>query len=357
MGGDAPRSALESALRRIWSERGPAAWMLQLIALPYLALIALRRWLYLSGIFKPVKLPVPVLVVGNVVAGGAGKTPTVIALVLHLQARGHKVGVISRGYGRYSKHTLEVQADSRAQETGDEPLLIQRRTAATVFVGATRSAAALALLEKHPDTSIIVCDDGLQHYALYRDLEICVFDDRGTGNGWVLPAGPLREPWPLKPLACAGQSANRLLVLHTGRTPRFGGYQAHRFLADHAVRSDASTVALDAVCTGSKPVMAVAAIAQPELFFTMLRHAGFTLAKTMALPDHYDFDSWLRNGGAGYQLVCTEKDAAKLWQHAPDALAVPLVQTMGDDFWTALDPQLPTPAPTKLSFPHGHKTS
>jgi tetraacyldisaccharide 4'-kinase len=148
------------------------------------------------------------------------------------------------------------------------------------------------------------------------------------------------------------------LVLHTGSKPQFDGFTAQRFLADHAVRLDGTMVALDALAQGgTKPLMAIAAIAQPEGFFAMLRQRGMTIANTQALPDHYDFDSWSCTAGAGYQLICTEKDAAKLWKQDTDALAVPLVQTMGNDFWSALDHQLAAVSSTKLSSSHGHKTS
>jgi tetraacyldisaccharide 4'-kinase len=243
-----------------------------------------------------------------------------------------------------------VLPDAQPADTGDEPVLIWRSTNAPVFVATTRFLAVQALIAAHPQTTLVVCDDGLQHYALYRDLEVCVFDDRGCGNGWLLPAGPLREAWPRQPLDQAGQADTRLLVLHTGNQPQFAGYRAHRRLADHAVHSDGSQVALASLAaTHGLPVLALAAIAQPQAFFDMLTHQGVVLAETLALPDHYDFNSWSRNEYEGYQLICTEKDAAKLWQHAPDALAVPLVQTMDADFWSAIDRQ--------LSFGHGHKTS
>lgn len=358
MGNAAPRSALEPALQRIWTRRGLAARILLAIALPYQFLTALRRALYRLGIFRIVRISKPVIVVGNVVAGGAGKTPTVIALVQHLQSRGHAVGVISRGYGRKSDQTLEVLSDASPEDTGDEPLLIKRRTGASVFVGRTRVQAAQALVSRYPETTVIVCDDGLQHYGLYRDLEVCVFDDRGVGNGWLLPAGPLRESWPSRPLAQAGQSSARLMVLHTGIQPLFEGFTAQRSLADHALGSAGSSVALDDLARGGcKPLMAVAAIAQPERFFTMLRQRGLPIANSLALPDHYDFDSWSCNTGKGYQLICTEKDAAKLWKHASDALAIPLVQTMDSDFWAALDGLLAAVPATQLSSSHGYKTS
>jgi tetraacyldisaccharide 4'-kinase len=279
-----------------------------------------------------------VLVVGNVIVGGAGKTPTVISIVKHLQARGLYVGVISRGYGRSSTATLEVTPTSLPQDVGDEPVLVQRSTGAPVVVGATRVHAAQTLLARHPRTQIVVCDDGLQHYALHRDLEICVFDNRGCGNGWLLPAGPLRESWPRLALARAGQSNERLLVLHTGTEPAFGGYRATRNLASQGLLSNGTQIALkNLIRDGDKPFFAVAGIAQPQAFFDMLSALGIPLAGTLALPDHYDFDSYLRISHLGCRLICTEKDAQKLWQVAPDSIAVPLVQTAEPAFWIALN--------------------
>ena len=350
MGEATPAPSLEGALQRIWTGRGFSAWMLLPVAWLYQAISAIRRILYQAGLLRVERAPVPVIVVGNVITGGAGKTPTVIAIVKHLQAQGQAVGVVSRGYGRHSAQTLEVLADALPAEAGDEPLLIRRSTNAPVFVAQTRFLAVQALVAAHPQTTVVVCDDGLQHYGLYRDLEVCVFDDRGCGNGWLLPAGPLREAWPRQSLGQAGQADARLLVLHTGSQPQFAGYRAHRRLADHAVRSDGAQVALASLAApGGLPVLALAAIAQPQAFFDMLTQQGVVLANTQSLPDHYDFDSWSRNEYGGYQLICTEKDAAKLWQYAPDALAVPLIQTMDADFWSTLDAQ--------LSFGHGHKTS
>ena len=322
------------SLQRAWLGRGLLARLLWPVSQLYDALTLLRRGLYQAGVFKTERVGVPVLVVGNVIAGGAGKTPVVIALVRHLRARGLQVGVISRGYGRRTRDCREVLPASDTLDVGDEPALIARTTDAPVFVAARRVEAARALLARHPQTDVIVSDDGLQHLALARDIELCVFDDRGTGNGWLLPAGPLREHWPRR---CD-------LVLHTGANPAFGGYRAQRTLANHALRSDGSRVPLAELA--DQPVIALAAIARPEAFFDMLRARGVSPERCIALPDHYDFDSWQRPSGAGYRLVCTEKDAVKLWRIAPDALAVPLVFTPEPAFFAALD--------AKLSSADGH---
>lgn len=358
------RAAVEAALLHTWSGRGWLACSLWPLSWLTHALVALRRWLYQWGWLHSQKVDAMVIVVGNVLAGGAGKTPTVQALVRHLLAQGRRVGIVSRGYGRRetpapaAPQVRQVTAHSTVDEVGDEPLLLWRSTQVPVFVGRNRYAAAAALLAEYPDTEIIVCDDGLQHYPLYRDLEVCVFDERGMGNAWLLPAGPLREPWPRKALAQAGQHAQRLLVLHTSGPPCGAGFQAQRRLADHAMDRSGASVALHTLEKSStRPLMAVAGIAKPEAFFAMLRAQGLPLAATMAFPDHYDFHSFPCTIHAGYQLLCTEKDGEKLWPMVPDALAVPLVQSMDLAFFQALDACVAEYQRAKLSSNDGHQTA
>lgn len=325
-------------LQRAWLHRGALACLLWPLSLLYAALFALRGWLYRRGWRRTERAGVPVIVVGNVIAGGAGKTPVVIAVVRHLQARGLAVGVVSRGYGRRTDDCREVLADSAPEDVGDEPALIRRATGAPVFVARRRIDAARALLARHPSTRILVSDDGLQHLALGRDIEVCVFDDRGVGNGWRLPAGPLREAWP-RPCD---------LVLHSGSRPAFdGGYTATRALAPEAVAADGTRVPLDAL--RGRPLTALAAIARPEAFFEMLRARGLTLAETIALPDHHDFAQWEPPAAGDRPLLCTEKDAVKLWRRMPGALAVPLDFAPSAAFFAALD--------AKLSSLDGHQAA
>ena len=308
-----------SALQRAWLRRGAVARLLYPLSLLYRALVALDR-----ALRRPERLPVPVIVVGNVVAGGAGKTPVVLAVLEHLAQRGIAAGVVSRGYGRSGDACLEVQPGDEAARTGDEPLLLRRRSGAPVFVARRRADAARALLRAYPATRVIVSDDGLQHHALHRDLELCVFDERGTGNGWLLPAGPLREPWP-RPVD---------LVLAHGRPQGIEAYPMERALADFAIRADGTRKALAGL--RGAPVHAVAGIANPEVFFRMLRDAGVAPAQTHPLPDHHAFaDGPLLPADA--VLVCTEKDAVKLWRTRPDAWAVPLQVTIPAAFWQAFD--------------------
>ena len=356
-------SGLSGALLRAWTGKGPLACALLPVAALYGALAAVRRQLFRWHLLKSQRVNAFVIVVGNVVAGGAGKTPTVISLVRHLQARGLRVGVVSRGFGRDGQACQPVSASSSAQDVGDEPLLIARATDAPVFVARDRHQAASALLAQHPQTDVIVCDDGLQHYRLFRDLDICVFDDRGCGNGWLLPAGPLREPWPRRGVAAAGQSADRLLVLNTSGTGAGvgggGQFTALRALATVAQdRHGATTPLLDLNAPGRLPVQAVAGIARPEMFFNMLRQTGLVLAHTQALPDHFDFRQANIASWGAVQLLCTEKDAPKLWQVAPSALSVALEQTIEPAFFEAVDQQIAAhraaQAASRLSSGHGH---
>ncbi|MCW5323463.1 tetraacyldisaccharide 4'-kinase [Verminephrobacter aporrectodeae subsp. tuberculatae] len=340
-----PGPAAPHGLQKIWQTRGLAAWALWPLSRLYAALAALRRGLYRAGVFAAEHPGCPVIVVGNVIAGGAGKTPVVIALVQYLQARGLRVGVISRGHGRSTRDCRAVLPGSPASEVGDEPALIARRICAggdgtvpgvpgvPIFVATRRVAAARALLAAHPQTDVLVCDDGLQHLALLRDLEICVFNDQGTGNGFLLPAGPLRELWP--------RAVD--FVLHAGARPPGASaapaFGMRRSLAPCAVRCDGTRLPL--AWLQGQPLYALAAVARPGEFFAMLRAAGLTLACTEALPDHYDFKRWKGPPEPHMPVLCTEKDALKLWGLYPGALAVALVLHIDPHFFQALDARLP----------------
>ena len=335
-----PRSA---RITDAWQRKGLLATSLLPLSWLYAGLGALRRGLYKAGAIPTYRAPVPVVVVGNVIAGGAGKTPVTIHLVQALQALGWRPAVISRGYGRAdtpSTDALEVRADSDPRAVGDEPLLIAQRcnlqpgTAphTPVFVAKKRAHAAQAALLAYPDTDILISDDGLQHLALARDVEIAVFNALGVGNGWQLPAGPLREPWP-RPLDIAlyaGQAPAQLAASGAAAWP------VQRQLSDYALNRHGAQVPL-ATLRG-QAVRALAAIAYPQEFFAMLQAQGLQLTRCDALPDHADLgDPALLAqlglpGSASHApptidapvLLCTEKDAHKLWRVAPQALAVPL---------------------------------
>lgn len=331
-------TGLSTRLLQAWQHRGPVAWALWPVSLVLGALVALRRSGYRRGWLASQRVPAVVIVVGNVVAGGAGKTPTVLALVQWLRQRGLAVGVVSRGHGRQTDDCREVTASSQAHEVGDEPLLIQRRSGAPVFVARQRAQAAQALLSQHPATQVIVCDDGLQHLALQRDIELCVFDDRGVGNGFLQPAGPLREPWP-RPVD---------LVLHTGEHPAFAGYRAHRQLASVAHNGRGETCPVEVL--RQRAWHAMAGIAHPERFFGMLQDLGFDVQQTTALPDHHDFRHGVPPSAAGLGLICTEKDAHKLWAIQPDAWALPLQFEPEPAFWVDLQQRLEAALSSRPSF-------
>lgn len=351
MAGADARPRWQQILLAAWRTRGPLAWLLRPVSALYGGAVAARRAGYRSGVLGSTRLPVPVIVVGNVVAGGGGKTPVVMALVQHLSARGFQPGVVSRGYGRRETGCVDVQPDSDPALTGDEPLLIRQRCNVPVTVAAERVAAAKALLAAHPAVDVLICDDGLQHLALQRDIEVCVFDRRGTGNGFLLPAGPLREPWPRQ----RGAGAPVLLTLHTAAPGGAHGWGATRALHPVARRADGSTVALDSL--RGTPLHALAGIAEPDAFFDMLRARGLTLLHTEALPDHYSFDSNTRPFDAGKVVICTEKDATKLWRWCPQALAVPLDFAPDAGFMGAVTDALERLRTPRLSSGHGHPTA
>jgi tetraacyldisaccharide 4'-kinase len=348
-------------LSATWNGRGPLAVGLLPLALLYRGALALRALPWQLGWRRPAPLPVPVVVVGNVVAGGAGKTPTVIALVQHLQAAGWRPGVVSRGHGRTDRAAVRVCDDATGDPArlGDEPALIVRRTSAPLAVGHERPAAVRALLQRHPTVDIVVSDDGLQHWALARDLSIIVFDERDVGNGWLLPAGPLREPWPA-PVWGGGPA----LVLRTGKPsapPRphpYPEYRATRALADAALPVPApdepplrASQPLADWAAARTPLGALAGIARPHAFFAMLRARGLTLVHTLALPDHAPaaamgatLQAAATTAGAPRHWLCTEKDAVKLHgQPLPDGVTlwqVPLALTPEPAWYAAIDRHL-----------------
>jgi tetraacyldisaccharide 4'-kinase len=307
-------------------------------------------------------LPVPVIVVGNVIVGGAGKTPSVIALVALLRSWGYAPGIVSRGHGRADARALLLDATTprdaaTAVAFGDEPLLMHRRTGAPIAVARRRRDAAVALLRTHPEVDVIVADDGLQHHALARDIELVVFDDRGMGNGWPLPAGPLRERasaiWP------AGAPAVPRFILVNGHwpaaparalpAPRARCFEAGRglggalSLADWS-RGDAASRETLAALRG-RPLLAAAGIGDPERFFAMLEAEGLAITR-LPLADHAAFDT-LPWPAATPDVIVTEKDAVKLARHAPGPTRI-WVATLDfglpDDLARALRDALPAPS-------------
>jgi len=349
---------MNSWLARSWRKRGFAACMLWPVSMVYGVLAGLHLALYRYGVLKIGRAPVPVIVVGNVITGGAGKTPLVMALVEHFKRQGLHVGVVSRGYGRQGTNCLEVLENTPISQSGDEPALMLRAQAAPVFIASRRIEAVRALLCKYPAIQVIVSDDGLQHHALARDIEITVFDDRGIGNGWLLPAGPLRQPYQVN-------QPRQGLVLHTGRTPAFKGYISTRRLAEFALTAEGRQVALSSL--KGQTLTALAGIASPENFFAMLRTNGLQLQHTIALPDHFDFSNYAWPVSNDTPVLCTEKDAVKLF-NLPQfrgcwVLAVPLEFLPEPAFFAAVDALLqpllirPSQLPSSNGVKNGHKTA
>ena len=314
-------SRLAEHLNRAWLHRGLLACALWPISLLMSALVRLRRFGFRRGWWASVHLPVPVLVVGNRIVGGAGKTPTTLAILQHLQARGLRPGVLTRGYKASQDapaHRLldaATEASLSAAETGDEPLLIWRRTRAPMAIGRDRAQGGQALLAAHPELDILVCDDGLQHLKLQRDIEVIVFDERGQGNGWLLPAGPLREP--IDSPDTPGLRAPPLVLYNaTHASTPLPGFLAQRrmaplvSLAQWWQAPDAGSAAAPCPPQPGVTVLALAGIAQPQRFFHALQELGYTV-QGIALADHADFTQlpWL---DAAVDLIVTEKDAIKL---------------------------------------------
>jgi tetraacyldisaccharide 4'-kinase len=302
---------LESILTRAWLKRGPLACALYPVSLLFRALAGLRGLLYRVGVYKSSRLPVPVIVVGNIFIGGTGKTPLTIWLVEGLRAAGLTPGVISRGFGSKGDGARPVTALSTPADVGDEPVLIATRAACPVFVSRDRAQAGRALLAAHPEVNVIVADDGLQHYALQRDVEVVLFDGRGVGNGWTLPAGPLREP--------PSRRRDVTVVNAPALTPRLAarvGGQPHRMVlaGDSAERlgDRRDRVPLRHI-GGRGRIAAAAGIGNPARFFRMLADAGLVF-QALPLPDHHDFlDRPFARVDADVILM-TEKDAVKCAQ-------------------------------------------
>lgn len=301
---------LAQRLPRLWYRRSLALPLLPLLPLSWLfrGLVRFRRFLFRLGLLRSCRLPVPVVVVGNLTVGGSGKTPLVLWLVEALRAQGWRPGIISRGYGGSAEGVRVVAPDSDSAAVGDEPLLLARRSRAPVVVGRDRVAAGQALLAAHPECNVIVSDDGLQHYRLQRAVELVVFDGRGGGNQQLLPAGPLREP--MRRLnsvtAVVWNAPVPSGALPVGVPPQFRMIlSAQRF---HAL-SDASCQ-----CTADdlrgKRLHAVAGIGDPSRFFVQLAQLGLEF-EPHPFPDHHPYCPDDLAFAATGVLLMTEKDAVK----------------------------------------------
>ena len=310
----------------------------------YAVVTGIRRTAYRKGFRRSRHPGVPVIVVGNIVAGGTGKTPMTITVVERLRDAGWTPGVASRGHGRNDEKTPRwVDADSDAALSGDEPLLIAHSTGARVRVDRDRLAAAKALAKAGCD--IVVCDDGLQHYRLARDIEIEVVDVRRRyGNGRLLPAGPLREPIE-RAADCGFRVLNLGVVADGGMSPESGlpasgGHDAcgewpMRLHVANAVPMQGGRAQALSAFAGQR-VHAVAGIGDPERFFQTLRDQGIAVVPH-AFPDHHDYLSADLEFGSQLPVLMTEKDAVKCAAFAgPQWYSVPVQAQLPEAFWVAL---------------------
>jgi len=270
------------------------------VSLAFRVVVFLRRLGYLVRLLPSARAGIPVVAIGNLTVGGSGKTPLAIHVAELLKARGWSPAIVSRGYGGTARAPRAVSLASDPAEVGDEPVLMARRAGCPVWVGADRAAVAVRLREEHPDCDVIVLDDGLQHYGLRRDLEIAVVDARAFGNGFMLPAGPLREPrtrlWSVDAVVAHGTHAVK------GYAMRLEGDEAHR-ATDARERRKLQSFA-------GERVHAVAGIGDPNRFFQHLSTLGLKLVPH-PFPDHHPFRERDLEFGDGAPVLMTEKDAVK----------------------------------------------
>ncbi|MBN3080099.1 tetraacyldisaccharide 4'-kinase [Pectobacterium polaris] len=297
-------------IERIWSGRSPLYWLLLPLSWLYGLITFLIRQSYRLGWRKSWRSPVPVVVVGNLTAGGNGKTPVVIWLVEQLQRRGYRVGVVSRGYGgKAERYPLLLDESVTTAQAGDEPVLIFQRTGAPVAVAPRRRDAVSALLAQY-SLDMVITDDGLQHYALERDIELVVIDGvRRFGNGWWLPAGPMRER--------ESRLASVDAVIVNGGTPRTNeiGMTLTAGMAINLLSGESRQL------SQLHDVVAMAGIGHPPRFFATLRDAGVSISREVAFADHQSYQPEQLNSltqDATQPLLMTEKDAVKCKAFAQD---------------------------------------
>jgi len=285
---------------KFWSRRGAIAWLLWPVSLVFRVLVFGRRVLYGMRLLKSVHPGIPVIVVGNLTVGGSGKTPLVIWIAEFLKANGWAPGIVSRGYGANISEPRAATVASTAAEVGVEPILLSRRSGCPVWVGADRVRVAALLRAAHEDVNVLILDDGLQHYAMRRDLEIAVADARGFGNGFLLPAGPLREPRSrLRSVDAVVSHASPV----QGHAMTLRGEELHR-MTDARERQPLKAFA-------GQRVHAVAGIGDPNRFFLHLGKAGIKVLPH-PFPDHHPFTPKDLEFGDQLPVLLTEKDAVKL---------------------------------------------
>ena len=308
-------SALVGWLHQQWLRRGLWAWIMAPFSLLAYIVLAIRHVSLRSIAANSPRAPIPVIMVGNLYIGGTGKTPIVIALLEQLRAKGWHPGVIRRGYGvQAGADALTGCGTIDAARFGDEPALIARESGVPVAVHPNRRLAWQALLKHYPQTDVIVSDDGLQHATLMRDIELVVQDTRGVGNGWLLPAGPLRDP----PSRLRTVDALITRLTRTERAPPSKGLAPKELEASMSIsgfkqltsEQRLSPSEFLAFCE-NKSLFAYAGIGAPERFFVDLRTLGLQLQRTTPLPDHHTFTPTTLCAPQADIVIITSKDAVK----------------------------------------------
>lgn len=315
------------AFANLYYKKSILPWLLLPLSWIYGLVIKIRRYLYQKQIIKSYRMSVPVIVVGNITLGGTGKTPLTIALVELLKAQGFKPGVISRGYGsKMQNFPYQVSVDSSAIEAGDEPLLIHLRTAVPVIIDPNRPRAAEFLLKQH-SCDVIISDDGLQHYALQRDIEIAVVDaERQFGNEFLFPAGPLRESQSrladVDFVVSNGVSENNSFHVMTLLPGKIHCVKTQKCLEELSFFAD-------------KNLIAMAGIGNPERFFQTLTELGLRFVKH-PMPDHYIYSVKDFEAADDIYYLMTEKDAVKCQSFAKETwFYLPVTTELSSEFKTA----------------------
>ena len=329
---------------RHWYRLSAVSLLLAPLGLAFSLLVRLRRAMYRLGLLRSVRLRVPVIVVGNLTVGGTGKTPLVLWLAAELRRRGRRPAILCRGYGGADAGPRAVRDSDQASRVGDEPLLLALRAGCPVWIGRDRAAAGTALLDVHPECDVILCDDGLQHYRLQRDVEIAVEDARGHGNGLLLPAGPLREPAdrpvdalvincdPAESEQHARGAAGRAFAMRL--EPR-----GFHFVHDPSRSATAGELA-------RARLHAVAGIGDPQRFFALLARLGLKPV-CHAFPDHHDYAAADLAFEDCDLVLMTEKDAVKCARYGRSDLVALRVEAV-------LDPAFPDFIASRL---HGHASA
>jgi tetraacyldisaccharide 4'-kinase len=316
------------ATPRHWQRRGLAAWLLLPLAGIFALLAALRRHAYRAGWLAVERLPVPVVVVGNIAVGGSGKTPVVLWLVDVLREAGFRPGIISRGYGGQVAGTALVPPKGEPALYGDEPVLLARLSGCPVAVGADRPAAGRRLLEIHPECDVLVSDDGLQHYRLERQVELVVVDEAVLGNRLPLPAGPLREGLGRlagADLVIAHGPLGPALMRAAGATP----VVPMALVGEELVSLAEPLRRLPPAAFSGQAVHAVAGIGRPERFFRQLESLGLTVIPH-PFPDHHPFTAADLAFAPGEAKILTAKDGVKCAAFAtPELWVLPVRASIG----------------------------